>query len=473
MRRQQQNTDSLSSVQPDTPLLHTHFWALLQWRFAQNVRSLRFAFALAIAALLGLSSGYFESRRYQNQLVEFKSITESYQNRIRQAETICELLPLAVNLPSPSSALARGTAGMFGATAVLPGVFGSPIIWNPYSLDNPFLHFSVSGGFAPISMAVFVLISFLFTFGSVAGAPRSGALRLILSFGVSRRVYLAAEFVGCVVTILIPLLVGLACLAASMRLENTHLELVSQAAVAYLILGLLTLSAAAWLGLLISSASMNPRSSLISLVFAWSVLVWLWPTFTAQGARIVYPTPADVEVKVPVPSGTDSLLLSSLPTSPPAEATSSSRRHPAAIYSRYLSLATDPNRHEALAHQYETAARFGYLSFLTAFDYGMYAACGVSATDQTRFESFCRAENRRIAQWQRDMIKANPRRFYVRTNLDTALVVHSQDYVIASNVDMRFNSEVLVAGVVLLAWTLLFATAAVVVFENRSITNLP
>lgn len=144
-----------------------------------------------------------------------------------------------------------------------------------------------------LSLAALVL-----SYDAVSGEREDGTLKLMLANGVTRSRVILGKFIGGVVTLLIPfvvgLTVGLVLLLFNPRVGWTGpnwgaLGLIFAGAVVYI--GLFY-----GLGILVSSLHRSSASSIMTSLFAWVLIVLVIPNLSPYAASLLSPTPSRITV---------------------------------------------------------------------------------------------------------------------------------------------------------------------------------
>jgi len=140
---------------------------------------------------------------------------------------------------------------------------------------------------------IFSFIALVFTYNSICGEKEAGTLRLMLAGSIPRHKVLIAKYFGVMLTIGIPLFIGL--LVSLIIVITSNVAVFSGLdwlkIVAIIFLSFLYLSLFVLLGMFISSRTGRSANCMVMLLLVWVVLVILIPSF----GRII----SDVSCKSP------------------------------------------------------------------------------------------------------------------------------------------------------------------------------
>ncbi len=165
------------------------------------------------------------------------------------------------------------------------------------SVNFTFPHFSDVNWVFIISL-ILSFIAFVFTFDSISGEKEAGTLRLMLANNIPRYNILLGKYLGAMLTLCIPLLIGLLVSLIIVITSNVSgingqewLKILS-----IVILSLLYLSLFVFLGVFISSRASHSANCMVTLLLIWVSLVILIPSMGRTVSDIFYKTPTRVEL---------------------------------------------------------------------------------------------------------------------------------------------------------------------------------
>jgi ABC-type transport system involved in multi-copper enzyme maturation permease subunit len=270
----------------------------------ENLLSSRFILSLVLIILLFAVGGFVFVGKYKQQSGDYWTKTNEnlagFKEQSRQLYRLAFYEQSVWRKPKPLALCAEGFEKS------LPNCFPFDV----FSRDLPEIkgrgNFTLSH-FSSIDWAfiVSVILSFLalvFTYDSVSGEKEDGTLRQVLANTIPRHEVLLGKYLGVLLTIGIPLFIGL--------LVSLIIVVVSNAAVisgldwlkilSIVLLSFLYLSIFVLLGMFVSSRTAYPANSMVILLLIWVVIVILIPSF----GRIISevsgkaPNPAELERKL-------------------------------------------------------------------------------------------------------------------------------------------------------------------------------
>jgi len=297
-------------------------WHIIKREIYDHLTSLRFALTVGLITLLMVLNGLiFVGSDYEQRLSDYS------QNIAWIADTVkasCEHLnELAMQgpvgfykNPSPLAFCANdqddslpiriqaqggmGTMQMGGAEAERTYRYKLP--WRlQYIQDiyqkNSMLRSSTSLDWSFIIGVVMSFVAILFTFDTISGEQERGTLKLTLSNSVPRGVLLWGKFLGALITVLAPLLIGIilsliiVTLSGMVALNtNDWTRIGLMVAVSFIYISIFV-----GLGLVVSSRVRHSSTSLLVLLLIWIVFVVLVPNTLGSVVSILRKVPSQRE----------------------------------------------------------------------------------------------------------------------------------------------------------------------------------
>jgi ABC-type transport system involved in multi-copper enzyme maturation permease subunit len=248
----------------------------------EHILSLRFMLSLLLTISLFAANGVIFVRRYERQLAQCsKKNNKDLEGFREQSPRLFQLAFYRHEIYAKPGAL---TCCAEGHERALPNCvrftgFTSdlPEVRNQGNFTLP--HFSdIDWAFIAAMILSFVVL--VFTYDSISGEKETGTLALMLAGAVPRYAVLLAKYAAAMVTLGIPLCLGL--------LTNL-IVVVSSRSVAFesaewwkilalVFLSLLYLSIFVWLGIFVSSRTGHPANGMVILLLIWVTLVVLTPS---------------------------------------------------------------------------------------------------------------------------------------------------------------------------------------------------
>jgi len=270
----------------------------------ENLLSFRFILSLVLIILLFAVGGFVFVGKYKQQSSDYWQKTNEnlagFREQSRQLYKLAFYKQGVWREPKPLSLCAEGFEKS------LPNYFRFDV----FSSDLPEIkgrgNFTLSH-FSSVDWAfiVSVILSFLalvFTYDSVSGEKEDGTLRQMLANTIPRHEVLLGKYLGVVLTIGIPLFIGL--LVSLIIVVASNATVISGLdwlkILAIVLVSFLYLSIFILLGTFVSSRTAYPANSMVMLLLIWVVVVILIPSF----GRIISevsgqaPNPAELERKL-------------------------------------------------------------------------------------------------------------------------------------------------------------------------------
>ncbi len=247
---------------------------------AANLVSYKFFIVILLAAVLIFTSLFVMSRDYKARKADYELV------KPKPGEAI------AVLPPNPLSIFAKGLDDSI-ARSFEVSVIGIEARSGKTS-GNLIFGFFPAPDFVYIVRIVLSLVALLFGFDLVTREREDGTLKLMLANPVSRAAVLAGKWLGNFLSIIVPILLAVALGVALLSLDPDirwtgfafgRLALVVGASLAYLAFFLS-------LGLFVSAATRRSASSLVLLLLAWALIVFILPNLGTLLARQVVEVPS-------------------------------------------------------------------------------------------------------------------------------------------------------------------------------------
>lgn len=249
----------------------------------ENLLSFRFILSLVLIILLFAVGGFVFVGKYKQQSRDYWSKTNEnlagLKDQSRQLYRLAFYKQSIWRRPKPLTLCAEGFEKS------LPNCFTFDVFSNDLPEIKGRGNFTLSH-FSSIDWAfiVSVILSFLamvFTYDSVSGEKEDGTLRQMLANTIPRHEVLLGKYLGVVLTIGIPLFIGLLVSLIIVVASNVvvisgldWLKILALVPVSFLYLSIFIL-----LGMFVSSRTAYPANSMVMLLLIWVVVVILIPSF--------------------------------------------------------------------------------------------------------------------------------------------------------------------------------------------------
>lgn len=251
-----------------------------------NLLNLRFLITTVISLVIIISSIVVLAEAYETQW-------RDYVNRVRVQEEFIDKyghsnragwMARQMRPPSPLSVFVIG---------IDKEVDQNNFISNPVSVLFKNLDFI---GIVTIVMS---LVAILFSFNAISGEREAGVLRQMLSAGIARRTIVWGKFIGGNISVIVPFTIGvLGGLLYLLLSARVQFRLIDYSVILILvIISCLYISGFYALGLLFSVRSRSSNQALLKSLFAWVVIVLVWPNVTPFIAAQIYRIPSATKIE--------------------------------------------------------------------------------------------------------------------------------------------------------------------------------
>ena len=276
---------------------------VIRKEIANNVLSFRFIttfsllFCLILVAMVLMTNEYHsrvqvyntevskererldELRAMEDPNEQFRSVTQSQYSGARAPQKLSLLARgLEVNLPTSVS----GSHWMWFASG--EERLGTNLLYEVFQTPD----------FVFVVMVVTSLLTLLFVFDSVCGEKQEGTLKLLLANAVPRDVILLGKWIGGFISVVVPFSVAAFAgfvyiyLSGAIAMSGDDVTLL----LLIFLLSLIYIATFFALGIMISSFTHHPSTSLLICLLAWIGWVLVVPNLAPVIARIAAPVPS-------------------------------------------------------------------------------------------------------------------------------------------------------------------------------------
>lgn len=257
---------------------------LIRQELLVHLMSARFFAAVVITVLLVVANTFVLLGAHEERLANYSQREAVIREKIADAPTYSSLRLAVVRPPNPLSLFSAGLDTRYGSTVSIfheqvPSLLSSGA---PLSSKNPYLTLFSHIDLVFLFQVVLSLLALLFAYDAIAGDAEAGTLRLVLSHPIGRGAVLFAKYLAAMVCLLLPLLMSLllvliqCTLSPSLQLGPAEFLRIGGIVVTTVVY----LSGFYLLGLLISTTTRRAATSLILCMFAWVVLVLVYPNWS-------------------------------------------------------------------------------------------------------------------------------------------------------------------------------------------------
>ena len=276
-------------------------WHIIRKEILENLLSLRFILSLVLVICLFAASGFVFVKNYKQQADDYwKETNKNLSGLSEESNQLYKLAFYEQNIYSKPKPL---TFCAEGFDKSLPNCFrfdtfaiGLPEIKGQSNFMLP--HFSDIDWVFIISL-IFSFVALVFTYNSICGEKERGTLRLILAGSIPRHKVLIAKYFGVMLTIGVPLFIGLLVSLIIVITSNVTvfsgldwLKIVTIVFLSFLYLSLFVL-----LGMFVSSRTGRSVNCMVILLLVWVGLVILIPSFGRIISDVSCKSPTGIELE--------------------------------------------------------------------------------------------------------------------------------------------------------------------------------
>ena len=248
-------------------------WTIARKEIVSNLLSYKFFIVLLLIVLLVATSLFIMHRDFKLRMADYQVI------RPKPGDAI------ALVAPNPLSIFAKGLDDAMTRSFEI-GVTGITVRAGQSS-GNIIYSFFPAPDFLYVVRVVLSLVALLFGFDQVSREREQGTLKLLLGSSVSRAKVLAGKWIGNFLSLAVPfLLVTLMASALLMLDPDVHFSAGELGRLALIVgLSLLYLGFFLSLGMLVSTLTKRAATSVVVLLFLWSLFVFIIPNLGTLIAR--------------------------------------------------------------------------------------------------------------------------------------------------------------------------------------------
>lgn len=248
--------------------------------------TLRFSLGFLVCLALVIPNAYILSQDYAKRIESYQTAVTEHESELSKVTRYSELngnhQPKAFRKPKLLNTFNQGVAKNIGnKVAAAPG--SVPMKLEEYGSDNPYMSVFSSVDLAFIFQVVLSLLALLFAYDTVCGERENGTLSLMLSNAVSKNSVLFGKYLGGMFCLLLPLVVSLT--VGLLVIQLSPYSAIKSAdwirLVLFTLVSVLYLSCFFVIGLFISTRTRHSTTSLMFVLFFWTVTTLIFPNVTA------------------------------------------------------------------------------------------------------------------------------------------------------------------------------------------------
>ena len=248
-------------------------WTIARKEILSNLLSYKFFIVLLLIVLLVATSLFIMHRDFRERMADYQVV------RPKPGD------PIALVAPNPMAIFAKGLDDAMTRSFEISGI--GIEVRAGQSSGNIIYSFFPAPDFLYVIRVVLSLVALLFGFDQVSREREQGTLKLVLGNSVSRATVLAGKWIGNFLSLAVPfLLVTLLASALLMLDTNVQFSAGQLGRLALILaLSLLYLGFFLSLGVLVSALTKRAATSVVILLFFWSMFVFIIPNLGTLLAR--------------------------------------------------------------------------------------------------------------------------------------------------------------------------------------------
>ncbi|MFC1717012.1 ABC transporter permease subunit [Candidatus Poribacteria bacterium] len=278
-------------------------FTIVRKQLLDNILSLRFPMALVLCSSLMIFSTYMLVEDYAHQVSDLSDFlgADGYKEAAAGHGDIARLAEGPTPVTRRVPALRVLCRGMGDDTSLMATIrpFAGAIYKQKALVADEALDLFPDIDMVLIVNIVVSLLAMTFTYDAISGEKRDGTLRLLLANAVPRYQILLGKWLGSYMSFLlsfIPSLIGVALLIMlHPMIKLTGAEWWS--VVLIFALSIVYVTVFFSLGLLVSSRTKDPKTSLLTLLAIWTLLALIIPNLSPYLAAEIYPTRTPYEIE--------------------------------------------------------------------------------------------------------------------------------------------------------------------------------
>lgn len=263
---------------------------IIKKEILEAIIGFRFLIALLLCLFLIPLGTYVNLKNYEQRRNDYLDSMQLYQQRAKGQITY--------DFPAegyrPPSILSIFTIGLeyFFPNKIITSRNGNFQMISESSINNPdSLLFGKTDLLFNVSIVI-SLLALIFTFNIISGEKQQGTLSLIMSNPIPRWQILLGKLIGNYIVFLVPFLLSIIIALIVLNISESIPLFSTEIFIAFLsifFISLLFILSMFLLGILVSTLTFQPITSIVVLLFVWTLLALSIPKISPMLAEVVYP----------------------------------------------------------------------------------------------------------------------------------------------------------------------------------------
>ena len=277
-----------------------NFKLLFVHEIHQQFKSFKFITMLMLAFIVSLLVSYVRINDYKEKYATYQDEVKRAEEKLKKVEVYSELEVSVFVPPNPLSVFAKGIDDKIGNKAIVsathyPGIVSTSQKANPFL--NLFTDIDVVG-----VVKLFSVFIILMAAGAIAGEREDKTLKMIFVTNVGRIEFFLAKYLAFSVAIFCSIIIIFTIPALmiitddQIAINNTFISRVGM----LLLTSLMYLSVFILLSLLISVQMATATQAILTTLFVWVGITYIYPQITTTISRSIYKSPSKVELDLKI-----------------------------------------------------------------------------------------------------------------------------------------------------------------------------
>ncbi len=262
----------------------------------QQFKSFKFTTMLLLAFIVSLTVSYVRIHDYKEKYTTYKNELKRAEEKLKNVQVYSELEVSVFVPPNPLSIFAKGIDDKVGNKSIVSATHYPGII-STSQKANPFLNLFTDIDIAGI-VRLFSVFIILMAAGSIAGEREDKTLKMIFVTNVSRIEFFLAKYFAFVIVILCSLITIFIVPILMILTDNQIATTTTFIPRVFLLLltSLMYLSVFILLSLLVSAKMATATQAVLTTLFIWVGITYIYPQITTSLSRGIYKSPSKVEL---------------------------------------------------------------------------------------------------------------------------------------------------------------------------------
>lgn len=274
----------------------------------ENLNTVRFYLILILTILLFVVSSIIFIKNYDQKVLDYRSDTTANENQlVEKSEDLLQLARFKQSLlkkPNPSELLSEANE------KILPNKFLADILYLDFpeveGRSNVLLRGFKTVDWEFIVAIVLSFLAFVLSYDAICGEKEQNTLSLIFSNSIKTVKVFAGKFLGLLITLSIPIVVG-ALIALLIINLSSEVTLDYGKVILFLFVSMVFLSLFLLIGMTVSSIFSQSVTSAVTLLFIWIIMSFVIPATGNLIANQFYPIPKKGEIEKQIRTAQDEI----------------------------------------------------------------------------------------------------------------------------------------------------------------------